>query len=76
MHEKNGKSLESCRVRDLGIILIRNIAGLLADACQGKEIVTEKDATPAIVLYKAEPLRHRRFFICRSYFNLPQQGSG
>jgi antitoxin (DNA-binding transcriptional repressor) of toxin-antitoxin stability system len=36
---------------------IRDIAGLLARAYEGEEIVIEKDAAPAVVLHKAEPSR-------------------
>lgn len=38
---------------------IRDIAGLLARASQGEEIVIEKDAASAVVLRKAEPPRGR-----------------
>jgi antitoxin (DNA-binding transcriptional repressor) of toxin-antitoxin stability system len=36
---------------------IRDIAGLLARAYRGEEIVIEKDAAPAFVLRKAAPSR-------------------
>jgi antitoxin (DNA-binding transcriptional repressor) of toxin-antitoxin stability system len=36
---------------------IRDIAGLLARAYRGEEIVIEKDAAPAVVLHRAAPPR-------------------